>query len=224
MKKHRICGAFGVMLALIFAAAALAGEQPASTGRTPAILASLDSGSATILDDQSAGAIRGQEDPQYKYVLVKILGVNALDGGYGVQWTWDPLGFRYGAWGGPGWTNGGQTTGDAPAADLMDGFFKQHDEDYASNLDKLVADKKLIAGLLSLPNDSRSPWGGIYVSNPKGLKADLMVQVSGISLIGSKVFFGWKPMPYSEYARREALAGMGVMVAGRSLLSAIGIH
>jgi hypothetical protein len=218
MKKHRICGAFCVTLVLICAAAAWAGEQPASTDRTPAILASLDSGSATILDDQSARTIRGQGF-EYKYVLVKILGVNALDGGIGVQWTWNPLGFRYGAWGGPGWTNGGLS---APYvfdyADPMDKLFMEHDIAYASNFDKLIADKYLVAGLLSLPNEATSLWGSIYVSNPKGLAEDLMVQVSGISLIGNKIFFGWKPMPYSEYARREALAGMGLMIAGRSLL------
>jgi hypothetical protein len=106
----------------------------------------------------------------------------------------------------------------------MDSLFQLHDQAYADNLDKLLADKALVGGLLSLPNATFGPWGFIYLSDPHGLQANLMVQVSGVSLIGNKIFFGWKPMPYSEYARREALAGMGVMVAGRSLLSAIGIH
>ncbi len=71
---------------LLITGAAWAADPPASSGTTPAILACLDSGDISVLDAQAAMAIRGQE---YKYVLVKILGLNALDGGAGVQWTWN---------------------------------------------------------------------------------------------------------------------------------------
>jgi hypothetical protein len=224
MKKHWVCGASCGVLVLICAVAALAGDHPIATDRTPAILASLDSGGATILDDQSAGTIRGQGF-EYKYVLVKILGVNALDGGVGVQWTWNPLGFRYGAWGGPGWTNGGLPGPYVPQyADEMDALFMAHDIAYdTGSKTKLEADQELVAGLSLLPNSPPGFWGAIYQTNATNVK-DWVVQVSGVSLIGGKTFFLWRPMPYSEYARREALAGMGVMIAGRSLLSSIGIH
>jgi hypothetical protein len=45
--------------------------------------------------------------------------------------------------------------------------------------------------------------------------------VSGISFFGNKFFFGWRSMPYTEYSRREAIAGIGVLVVGRSLLSSL---
>ena len=218
MKNCRVLGVLCVML--MFAAASWAGGQPASSGDTPVILASLDAGNATILDDSSAAAVRGGEGFQYKYVLVKILGVNALDAGPGVQWTWNPLGYRYGAWGGPGWTNGGLATGDAPVADTMDSYFRLHDLAYNGGQNKLAADQILLAALLGLPNSPNAIWGPIYVNNPTGLNVS-SVYVSGLSLVGGKIFFGWKPMPYTEYARREAVAGLGVMVLGRSLISAI---
>lgn len=190
MKKHRICGAFWVMLVLMCAAAAWAGEQPASTDRTPAILASLDSGSAIILDDQSAMAVRGKDGAQYKYVLVKILGVNALDyGSGGFSWTWNPLGFRYGAWGGPGWTNGGTP------ADKMDEFFMAHDIAYETGFQtKLKADQELVANLSSLPNSQPGFWGTIYLTNAPNVK-DWVVYVSGMSLFGGKSFFCGDPCP-----------------------------
>lgn len=190
-------------------------DPPASSGNTPAILASLDSGDIRVLDDQAAMAIRGQE---YKYVLVKILGLNALDGGAGIQWTWNPADYRYGAFGGLDWSNMG-----SDAADAMDTLFWKHDLAYADpTADKIAADKDLIAGLVSLAKTYNSFWGWIYspADLPKGLTTPA-VQVSGVSFFGNKFFFGWRSMPYTEYSRREAIAGIGVLVAGRSLLSSL---
>jgi hypothetical protein len=209
MKKHRICGILFVMLLL--SNAAWAAEKPALSDNVPDILASLDPGSATILDDQAAKAIRGQG---YQYVLVKILGINALDFGPGVQWSWNPLGFRYGAWGGPGWTNGGDP------ADAMDALFMAHDNAYSAGFDKLAADQLLVSKLKGLATSNGGYWGQIYISNPTDLNAG-PIYVSGASFIGGKIFLGWRAMPYTEYARREALAGLGVMILGRSLANAI---
>ncbi|MBN1569876.1 MAG: hypothetical protein JXA73_18675 [Acidobacteria bacterium] len=199
-----------LMAALFF----IVGTAWAGDG-TPVILATLNAGDVTILDDQAAMAIRGQD---YKYVLVKIFGLNALDGGAGVQWTWNPLDYRYGAYGGLNWSNTDETP-----ADAMDFFFSAHDEAYANpSADKIAADQALILGLASLGTTYNSFWGWIY--SPAVLPAGLTtpnVKVSGISFFGNKFFFGWRSMPYTEYSRREAIAGIGVLVVGRSLLSSI---
>jgi hypothetical protein len=215
MKSQKPFYALCLMALFLVSATAWAADQSAAPEGTPAILASLNAGNVTILDDQAAMAIRGQA---YKYVLVKIFGLNALDGGAGIQWTWNPLNYRYGAFGGLDWSN----TGTAPA-DLMDGFFMAHDEAYANSLiNKIDADKALIAGLASLATTPNSFWGMIYapVATPTELTTP-NVQVSGISFFGNKFFFGWRSMPYTEYSRREAIAGIGVLVVGRSLLSSL---
>jgi len=202
-----------VAVGFLITSSAWAADSQAAK-EVPAILANLDSEQVIILDDQAAAAIRGQES-QYQYVLVKILGINALDWGPGVNWTWNPLGYRYGAFGGPGWSNS-----DCNPADDMDGLFKTHDEAYSGpNADKLAADVKLLAGLKGLVNQW-SWWGPIYVASPKGLESPI-VYVSAVSFFGNKLFFGWKSMPYTEYARRQALAALGIMVLGRSLTSFI---
>jgi hypothetical protein len=195
---------------------AWAADTAASAENSPAILASLNAVNVTVLDDQAAMAIRGQGD--YKYVLVKVLGLNALDGGAGVQWTWNPLDYRYGAFGGLNWSN----TGVDPA-DVMDGYFELHDATYADpTSDKLAADQTLLAKLASLATKYNTFWGYIY--SPATLPTELTtgyVQVSGISFFGNKFFFGWRSMPYTEYSRREAMSGIAVLAAGRSLLSSL---
>ena len=44
-----------------------------------------------------------------------------------------------------------------------------------------------------------------------GLPVGANVWVSGLSLVGGKVFVGWRPMPFTEYSRREALTGMQLL-------------
>jgi hypothetical protein len=195
-----------------------AADVQISPDETPAILASLNQESVTVLDDHAAMEIRGQE---YKYVLVKTV-LNAFDGGRGVRWTWNPLGFRYGAWGGPGWSRG---NGETDVADAMDNLFMAHDLAYESSSDnaaRLAADQGLLLGLDTLATVYNGYWGMIYdpAVAPQGLSTST-VRVSGISFIGNRFFFGWRPMPYTEYARREAMTGVGIIVAGRSLLSSI---
>jgi hypothetical protein len=134
-----------------------------------------------------------------------------MDFGPGVQWTWNPLDYRYGAWGGLGWTANGDP------ADLMDSYFRMHDEGFATDLE-------LIALLESLKTTDVGYWGRIYAPGtwgvgdlPTGLNTPY-VWVSGVSFIGNRFFFGWKKMPYTEYARREALTAIGVLVWGKSLI------
>ena len=102
MKKQIFFIALGVMLLLI-PGALWAGNQPIVSQDTPAILVSLGQANAIPLDDMTAAAVRGQA----QYVLVKVL-LNMFDTGAGVTWSWNPLAYRYGNWGGPGYSNGGE--------------------------------------------------------------------------------------------------------------------
>jgi hypothetical protein len=199
MKKYISCTSLMMAFAFLLASGAWAADQPAATEGTPAILASLDSGTITILDDQAALAIRGQD---YQYVLVRTV-LNLFDFAPWLSWTLNPLGYRYGAWGGPGWTNGGGTGSNTPA-DAMDALFMQHD----ATLD----DQWLIDELNTLPNEKVRFWGWIYIpttiAGGSGLPVDKNVWVSALSVLGGRFFFGWRPMPFTEYSRRQALMGM----------------
>jgi hypothetical protein len=205
MKGYRLCLSLLTALVFLLAAEARAADRPAATEGTPAILASLDAGKITILDDQAAMAIRGQD---YKYVLVRTV-LNPFDIGPGLNWTLNPFGYRYGAWGGPGWTNGGLDSGWAHPADKMDWLFMKHDKGY-------LTDQGLIVALESLPNSPGGFWGGlIYIPTWTASGSDVplgkYVWVSGLSILGGRFFFGWHAMPYTEYSRREALTGMQLL-------------
>jgi hypothetical protein len=206
MKRQKFCAVLLTALAFLLAAGAWAADRTAVAEGTPAILASLDNGNVTILDDQAAMAIRGQA---YKYVLVRTV-LNPLDLGPGLNWTNNLLGYRYGAWGGPGWTDGGVPGSNTPAADPMDAFFQQHDLG-------ILTDQGLIEALKSLPNAPGGFWGLIYVpaagdiAAGSGLPVGANVWVSGLSILGGRLFFGWRPMPFTEYSRREALTGMQLL-------------
>src|SRR4030095_1906536 len=54
----------------VFSVQAWAADPPPAPDKMPAILASLDAGKVTVLDDKAAGAIRGQA---YQYVLVRTV-------------------------------------------------------------------------------------------------------------------------------------------------------
>lgn len=195
-------------LAVLFAAQARAADPPAASPGTPAILAALDNTQVTVLDDHAASAIRG-EGSEYRYVLVRILGVNTFDYGPGLEWTWNPLGYRYGAWGGPGWTNGGRTDIFVAPADPMDALFMHHD--------MTLDDAALVNGLKALPNVNVSFWGQVYlpsgadITPGSSLPVDKNVWVSGASFLAGRIFLGWRPIPFTEYSRREALTGMQVL-------------
>ena len=210
MNGYRSCTAFAALLVTLSAAPVWASDPPAAPKGTPAILASLDPATVTVLNDHDARLIRG-EGGEYRYVLVKILGLNALDFAPGIEWTWNPLGYRYGAWGGPGWTNGGRTDILVTPADPMDGLFMNHDL-------SVIDDQTLVAGLINLPKVNNLFWGPVYVPSSaaitpgSGLPVNTSVWVSGVSFVGGKVFLGWRPMPFTEYARREAVTGMQLLL------------
>lgn len=214
MTRHQPCASLVVALAFssfafLTGTDAWAAEKPAAPADTPAILASLKTSDVTVLDDGAAMAVRGQATG-YRYVLVKILGLNTFDFASGIEWSWNPFDYRYGAWGGPGWSNGGQSLPTLVApADAMDTLFQAHDLG-------TVTDQQLVALLSLLPNVNNNFWGQIYVPaviNPaSGLPVGTNVWVSGTSLIGGKLFFGWRPMPFTEYSRRQAVTGMQLLV------------
>ena len=204
MKTYKVFASLLITFAFL-SIQARAADPPPAPEKLPAILASLDAGKVTVLDNKTAGAIRGQA---YQYVLVRTV-LNAFDFAPGIQWSLNPLAYRYGAWGGPGWTNGGGFGSSAPA-DAMDDLFMQHDQG--------LPDALLILGLQNLATTSTTSdpyWGKIYVptsiTQGSGLPADKYVGVASGSLVGGKFYLGWRPMPFPEYARREALIGMQLL-------------
>jgi hypothetical protein len=203
MERCKCCGSLLAVLAFLMAATVWAADRPAASEGTPAILASLDAGKVTVLNDQAAMAVRGQG---YQYVLVRTI-LNPLDFGPGLNWTTNILGYRYGAWGGYGWTNGGLLVGTENPADPMDMLFQTHDGD--------LNNAALIAGLQALPNTWNPFWGEVYIpawtATGSNVPVDAKVWVSSISILGGKFFFGWRAMPYTEYSRREALTGMQLL-------------
>jgi hypothetical protein len=215
MARHRSCvplfAAFVVSaLTVLTGTQAWASDKPAAAPQTPAILAALDARDVKVLDDGAANSVRGQAG-EYRYVLVKILGLNTFDFAPGIQWSLNPFDYRYGAWGGPGWTNGGQPTGSfVNPADAMDALFMAHDLG-------ILNDQGLVGALsLGLPTVNHNFWGQIYVPQSfdpnSGLPVSTNVWVAGGSLIGGRFYFGWRPMPFTEYSRRQALTGMQLLV------------
>jgi len=76
-----------------------------------------------------------------------------------------------------------------------------------------LTDAGLIGLLTTLPNDATWPfWGTVYVPTViepgSNLPVNKKVWVSGFSLLAGKFYLGWHAMPFTEYSRREALAGM----------------
>jgi len=190
------------VLVLLAGVEASASDGPETAADTPAILAALDASDVTVLDDREAMSVRGQA---YQYVLVRILGLNTFDFAPGLDWTWNPFGYRYGAWGGPGWSNGGLLVGLEPAADDMDAFFMAHDLGFLS-------DAGLVGALVGLATAPHPFWGPIYVGTDiepgSGVPVGTNVWVASASLFANKLYFGWRPMPAPEYFRRQALVGM----------------
>jgi hypothetical protein len=90
----------------------------------------------------------------------------------------------------------------------MDRIFELHDNGILSNAQ--------LAGALQLLATTPHPfWGNIYVPSfitpGSSLPADSRVWVAGGSVVGGKFYLGWRPMPFPEYARREALIGIQLL-------------
>lgn len=213
MKKKLFLIFLGSMLLLI-PGALWAGNQIGVSPDTPAILVSLGQSYAIPLDEATTAAVRGQA----QYVLVKVFGLNMFDfGDSTVKWTWNPLGYRYGNWGGPGWSG----NPDPSTVDTMDFYFMNHDQGKAGNLALLLLgqpglnnDAGLLALLTSLPNTSNG-WGPIYVTNAN-VPHDVYVYL--FSLIGGGILKTPTPMPYSEYSRREAMYGVQFLIIGKKII------
>lgn len=203
--KKRVFFAFWVVMLFLIPGALWAEKPQEFSKNSPAILASLSPTHFTPLDDAAIDTIRGQAD----YVLVKVVGLNTFDYG-NVKWTWNPLGYRYGNYGGYNWSGG-------VPVDAMDRCFQAHDFVYDTSSDphdRYIADLTLRSNLGSLTNIYHDDWGWIYVSDV----GQNDIYVYGLSLVGGKVFRGWKEMPYSEYSRREAWLGVSFMILGRNIL------
>lgn len=197
-------------LFLFISGTAWAENQANVAEGTPAILASLDTTGFVTLDDTAIKEIRGEA----LYVMGKISLLNGLDFSPNPQVGW-AIGianiakkWKYGNWGGPGWSGT-----DGNPVDLMDYYFRQHDEG--------LPDADLIAALAGLPDTAsgrNSFWGMIYWPTaydvvPGSIGPDdghfnYRVFVSRISVLSAgakRFFFLWRPMPLTEYARRQAL-------------------
>jgi hypothetical protein len=202
VKRYKCFASLLIAFAFLSVAHAWAADPPPAPEKMPAILAALDTGKVAVLDDKAAGAVRGQA---YQYVLVRTF-LNAFDFGAGIQWSPNPFAYRYGAWGGPGWTAGGGIGSDTPA-DAMDEFFKAHDLG--------GSDAQLLLDLQGLPATFHPFWGTIYVppsiTPGSNVPVSKNVWVSGTSVVGGRIFLGWRPMPFTEYARREAIIGMQLL-------------
>jgi hypothetical protein len=215
MKKLHIFIVLGVMLLLI-PATTWAADQLVASQDTPAILASLDQKTVTPLDDAAIAEIRGES----LYVMVKLFPLNFLDRlPEGVGETWNPLLWRYGNWGGAGWPiiDDPNNPPNPPPVDGMDALFKAHDASGDNG--------ELLLGLESLPEKCTYQyrwWGPVYQPGIRDNSGtydsddghfDYIVQVSRISVLsgGGRFLWGWKPMPLTEYARRQAATAMGIL-------------
>jgi hypothetical protein len=198
VKRYKFFASLLITFASLPVVQAWAADPSPAPEKMPAILASLDAGKVTVLDDKAAAAIRGQA---YQYVLVKTF-LNPFDFAPDIAWTLNPLDFRYGAWGGLNWTAGG------PPADNMDTLFMFHDGG-------LISNDQLAGALALLPNTPNAFWGNIYVPSfitpGSNLPANSKVWVAGGSVVGGKLYFGFRSMPFPEYARREALIGISLL-------------
>jgi hypothetical protein len=151
---------------------------------------------------------------------VRILGARYSDEGAG--WTRDVRRWRYGNWGGGGWTNGqsmstaqwnGRAT--APALDAMDGLFLQHDTDYKDangNEDaEIRADQRLLAGVRRLGTRDRYEGIPMYVARPAGAPQYVIFTVR-------YMFRRFDvPIPFSEVARLQVVAAFEARIAWRML-------
>ena len=114
---------------------------------------------------------------------------------------------------------GGQP-GDLPVASMHQ-LFRSHDLGTAGGG---ISDAQLFAGLSLLPLTTPIPypvWGLIYHpinydlddSGPDDTHFSYIVKVSRLSVLsgGGRFLWGWRDMPLTEYARRQAVIGAAVL-------------
>jgi hypothetical protein len=130
--------------------------------------------------------------------------------------------WRYGNWGGPKWTGRRELSVsswngnfNAPPVDPMDNLFREHDANIKAagnnNAARNQADNDLLAGLNALPNGANGSnhvvWGQIYLASPAGTPGSVTIK-PGSPIALPQVIMTSTPMPYSEYARRQAKLGL----------------
>lgn len=225
MKKWALLSLITLIGLLLGTAQVEAADQMTPTSGPPAILASLGVDTAvTTLDDTTAAGIRGTA-PKYVMSSLQVaqLGIfprgnpfsddTFVEGGKvsgKASWSKDPYLWRYGNWGGYGWTDGKESPTSycrcGSVVDTMDTYFRTHDNAYTdakgASAKIRAADQSLLSNLQALPNARTPYWGSVYVSSPQGAPTDVRV------LTGT----GLRNIPFSEYARRQAVTGFQVQV------------
>ncbi len=149
----------------------------------------------------------------------------SFSGGAGpgaVSWTSSPYRWRYGLWGGQGWSDGMENpktyNPGGHYVDPMDGKFRAHDNAYTNAHGNAAkeheADVTLIAGLKSLATTLDPALGtSVYDVDDPGAPRTATVTVN-LELPGTFVPILYTfSMPFSEYARAQALAAFGVKSA-----------
>jgi hypothetical protein len=130
--------------------------------------------------------------------------------------------WRYGHWGGPGWTNAREVKVSAwngavaaTSIDAMDELFRLHDaaiKAATTNAAVSQAIQQLLDGLNALPNGiggvSHPVWGQIWDSPSPWTMPDTVTIRPGSPVALPQVILSATPMPYSEYARRQAKLGL----------------
>ena len=135
-----------------------------------------------------------------------------------VPYSWSPLDWKYGYWGGANWSDGrnqSSVSSTGSTVDAMDALFRSHDSAYATSANyptrpvnlrynyRHAADLALLSGLYRLPNYSHQALGPIFKSSPAGAPTSYVTVVRN----GRSV-----SMPFSEYMRQQAINAFWVVV------------
>lgn len=222
---------------------ALTGWANAMTTDTPAILSMLAEQDVKVIDDAASAEVRG-EATKYVYAsLVQINGTSGYkfmtkDGGTasvgvtGSNPLKAPYQWRYGYWGGSGWSNGTEvgdnwfinfTTANLNAlvsslttVDAMDNYFRQHDISYAQAAlltDKkkkssatAAADKLLLSQLKNnLYNSTDPKYSSVRIFDSNLGKTNPNDATAPYKVrIGLTVVKPYE-IPFSEFMRRQAV-------------------
>jgi len=201
------------------------GYSSAHSGNTEAIVITNPLPGTWHVMLRGAGAYSGVKfsaecDGLPKFRMNKLLNKDQRPG---VNFTSAPnYSWRYGNWGGPFWINGREQarslwnmSSSAPAIDPMDELFEAHElamkNAGGNDATEQQADNELEDGLADLPSGPQgvdhSFWGPIYVATGNGMPANVMVY-PGSPYALPQVLVTPKLMPYSEYARRQAVVGL----------------
>lgn len=118
-------------------------------------------------------------------------------------WTMKSNSWRYGNWGGRGYSDGSR---DGQVVDSMDALFREHDRAYTaaagSAAKERLADGWLLGQLQALTNGKLASGKRAYLSSPRGAPQYVRVNVDGKETV-------W---PFSEFARQQAIGGFALRI------------